>query len=97
MSSCATLSRQIRPAKADRAGGESGGQRSGGTSKPVHKLCGTSLSRLYYTVYSRISRGSRILPLVDWMWCERCCAPVQMIQRDMREPAPRNGKRRRAN
>lgn len=97
MSSCATLSRQIRPAKADQARGESGGRRSGGTAKPVHKLCGTSLSRLYYTVYSRISRGSRILPLVDWMWCEMCGAPVQMIQRDMREPAPRNGKRRGGN
>ena len=72
-----------------RTGGSGNGTRrtvrgsGGGAGKPMHKRCGTTLARLYYTVYSRVSHGSRILPLSDWMWCERCGAPVHLIQRDM--------------
>lgn len=76
-----------------RAGGSGGTRRtvhgSGGAAKPMHKRCGTTLARLYYTVYSRVSHGSRILPLRDWMWCERCGAPVHLIQRDLLELAAR--------
>ena len=72
-----------------RSGGGGGGttrrtvRGNSGARKPMHKRCGTTLARLYYTVYSRVSHGSRILPLSDWMWCERCGAPVHLIQRDM--------------
>lgn len=59
----------------------------GGTSKPLHKRCGTAMSRLYYTVYSRADRGSKVLPLRDWMWCQRCAVPIHMIQCDMPWPA----------
>ena len=93
----AAVSRTARDAKNGRAAN---------ASRPIHKRCGTTLSRLYYTMYSRISRGSRILPLSDWMWCERCSAPVHMIQRDMWDgaaaaveaaatTAPRSGRRRK--
>lgn len=74
---------------------------SGRTARPLHKRCGNTLARLYYTVYSGLSRGSRILPLSDWMWCESCAAPVHMIQRDMlleetaAVPARRNGRRQK--
>lgn len=67
-----------------------------GASKPLHKRCGTAMSRLYYAVYSRGNRGSRVLPLRDWMWCERCGVPIHMIQCDMPWPAggaARNGRR----
>ena len=76
-----------------RGGGNGSG---GGTARPMHKRCGTTLARLYYTVYSRVGHGSRILPLRDWMWCERCGAPVHLIQRDMLElAAARPAKRER--
>ena len=84
-------------AKAGRAAAQ-----AGRSARPLHKRCGITLARLYYTVYSGISRGSRTLPLSDWMWCDSCAAPVHMVQRDMLEeaaaaavPAPRNGRRRK--
>ena len=102
-------SRDNRPAS--RAGPGGNGRRRAGraaaqagrTARPLHKRCGNTLARLYYTVYSGISRGSRILPLSDWMWCESCAAPVHMIQRDMlleeaaaaAVPARRNGRRQK--
>lgn len=56
----------------------------GGASRPLHKRCGAALARLYYTMYSRASRGSRTLPLADWMWCSKCATPVRMVQCDVR-------------
>ena len=97
----AAAAARARQAVAARTSRDVGAAKTTGSSRPVHKRCGTTLSRLYYTMYSRISRGSRILPLSDWMWCDRCGAPVHMIQRDMWEGAavastpPRSGRRRK--
>lgn len=56
-------------------------------SRPHHKKCGMALARMYYTMYSQDSRGSKSIPLADWMWCVKCGMPVHMVQCDLEMPA----------